>query len=136
MIVYLKKVKKGETISYGGQYTLPEDQMIATIPVGYGDGYPRSLSNIGYVLIRGKKAPIRGKVCMDQLMVDVTDIEGVQEGDEVTLFGEDHGAYLGVEELGELSGRFSYEFICMLGKRIPRVYTKNGVIVDKIDAFE
>lgn len=136
MIVFLKRVKKGETISYGGHYTLPEDQMIATIPVGYGDGYPRSLSNIGYVLIRGKKAPIRGKVCMDQLMVDVTEIDGVQEGDEVTLFGEDHGAYLGVEELGELADRFSYEFICMLGKRIPRVYTKNGEIVDKIDAFE
>lgn len=136
MIVFLKTVKKGETISYGGQYTLQEDQLIATIPVGYGDGYPRSLSNIGYVLIRGKKAPIRGKVCMDQLMVDVTQIEGVKEGDEVTLFGEDHGSYLGVEELGELSGRFSYEFICMLGKRIPRVYTKNGEIVDKIDAFD
>lgn len=135
MIVFLKTVKKGETISYGGTYTLPQDQIIATIPVGYGDGYPRSLSNIGYVLIHGKKAPIRGKVCMDQLMVDVTDISGVQEGDEVTLFGEDHGAYLGVEELGELAERFSYEFICLLGKRIPRVYTKNGCIVEKIDNF-
>lgn len=136
MIVYLKKVPKGDTISYGGEYTLAEDQIIATIPVGYGDGYPRSLSNTGYVLIHGEKAPIRGKVCMDQFMVDVTNIKGVKEGDKVTLFGEDNGTYLYLRDLEILSDRCECELVCMLGKRIPRIYTKNAKVVHKIDAFE
>ena len=104
--------------------------MIATIPVGYGDGYPRGLSNIGYVLIHGKKAPIVGRVCMDQFMVDVTEIENVLVGDEVTLIGSDGQEKITVEELGELSGRFNYELVCDLGPRIPRVYLKNGIQVD------
>ncbi|MEG0804977.1 MAG: alanine racemase [Lachnospiraceae bacterium] len=135
-IIYLKKVAKGESVSYGATYVLPEDEWIATIPVGYGDGYPSSLSNKGYVLIHGQRAPIRGKVCMDQFMVDVTGIEGVKEGDEVTLFGFDKEEFLGVEELSELSGRFVYEFICDLGKRIPRVYLKNNQVVETIDTFD
>ena len=89
---------------------------IATIPVGYGDGYPRSLSNKGYVLIRGKKAPILGRVCMDQFMVDVTDIDAVTFQDRVTLVGTDGGEDLPVEVLSDLSGRFNYEFVCDLGK--------------------
>ena len=128
-IIHLKTVKKGERVSYGGTYILPEDQVIATIPIGYGDGYPRSLSNKGYVLINGKKAPIRGKICMDLMMVDVTGIPNVKEGTEVVLMGRSGKEVLTAEELGELSGRFAYEFVCDLGKRIPRVYYKKQVAV-------
>lgn len=105
------------------------------MPVGYGDGYPRSLSGKGYVLIRGQQAPILGRVCMDQFMVDVTDIDGVEFGDTVTLVGRDGEAELPVEVLSDLSGRFNYEFVCDLGKRIPREYWKNGRIVEQADSF-
>ena len=120
-IAYLKTVPSGTPVSYGGTYVTSRETRIATIPVGYGDGYPRSLSNKGYVLIRGKKAPILGRVCMDQFMVDVTDIEA-DEHEEVTLMGMDHGEMLSVDTLGELSGRFPYEFVCDIGSRVPRVY--------------
>lgn len=126
-IAHVKELEAGRSVSYGGTYTLREKETIATIPVGYGDGYPRSLSNRGYVLVHGKKAPIRGRVCMDQFMVDVTGIDGVKTGDEVTLAGKDGGAQITLEELGAMSGRFNYEFACALGKRIPRVFFKNGV---------
>jgi alanine racemase len=108
---------------------------IATIPVGYADGYPRNLSNVGYVLIRGKRAPIVGRVCMDQFMVDVTDIEGVSFGDNVTLIGKDGNETITVEDLSTLSGRFNYEFICDLGKRIPRVFVRDGKIAEQVDYF-
>lgn len=121
-VAYVKEVPEGTAISYGGTYVTNETARVATIPVGYADGYPRSLSNKGWVLIHGKKAPILGRVCMDQFMVDVTGIEDVSQGDEVTLMGADHGAYLSVYELAELSGRFPYEFVCDVGKRVPRVY--------------
>lgn len=134
-IVFLKELEKGRTISYGATYKTTKNQRIATIPVGYGDGYPRSLSNKGYVLIHGKKAPICGRICMDQFMVDVTDIPEAQEGDLVTLVGKDHGAEITMEEIGDLSGRFNYEFACDLGKRIPRVYVKNGEVVETKDYF-
>lgn len=128
-VAYVKKLEAGRSISYGGTYTLKEDRIIATIPVGYGDGYPRSLSNKGYVLIHGKKAPVTGRVCMDQFMADVTDIADVKTGDTVTLAGKDGNQILTLEELGELSGRFNYEFACGLGKRIPRIYYENGAAV-------
>jgi len=130
-IVFIKKIKPGSQVSYGGTFEAKAEMKIATIPVGYGDGYPRSLSNKGYVLIRGKKAPILGKVCMDQFMVDVTSIEDVAEYDEVTLIGKDGDLEITMEELGALSGRFNYELACDLGKRIPRVYSKgNESIID------
>ena len=134
-ITYIKTLEAGRSISYGGTYTLNEPRRIATIPVGYADGYPRSLSNTGYVLIHGKKAPIVGRVCMDQFMVDVTDIPDVKVLDVVTLLGNDHGAFLGMEELGSLSDRFNYEFACDIGKRIPRVFYKNGHPVMTKDYF-
>lgn len=121
-VVYVKEVGAGVPVSYGGTFVTPRKMKIATIPVGYGDGYPRALSNKGYVLIRGEKAAILGRVCMDQFMVDVTHISGVCVEDEVTLVGKDGNRQITMEELGDLSGRFNYEFACDLGIRIPRVY--------------
>ena len=135
-IVYCKTIHAGQSVSYGGLFTAQKDTRGATIPVGYGDGYPRSLSGKGYVLIRGKKAPILGRVCMDQFMVDISEIPGVMEGDKVTLLGVDGTERITAEELGELSGRFNYEFFCDLGKRIPRVYRQHGEITEVRDYFE
>lgn len=134
-IVFLKELEKGRTISYGATYETKQTQRIATIPIGYGDGYPRSLSNRGYVLIQGEKAPICGRICMDQFMVDVTNIPQAAEGNEVVLVGRQGENNISLEELGELSGRFNYEFACDLSKRIPRVYTKSGKVVQTKDYF-
>lgn len=128
-IVYIKEVPPGTPISYGGTYTTEKKTKIATVTVGYGDGYPRLLSNKGYVLVKGMRCPILGRICMDQLMIDVTDVDGVKEGDEVTLIGGCGDKKITMEELGELSGRFNYELACELGKRIPRVYTKNNTVI-------
>ena len=121
-ISFVKTVEPGTAISYGGTFVTGRSTRLATIPVGYADGYPRLLSNKGWVLIYGQKAPICGRVCMDQFMVDVTDIPEAKAGDEVTLFGRDGDAFLSVETLGDLSGRFSYEFLCDISMRVPRVY--------------
>lgn len=134
-IVFLKELEAGRTISYGATYKTERKQRIATIPVGYGDGYPRSLSGKGYVLIHGKRAPICGRVCMDQFMVDVSHIPEAKEGDTVVLVGKDGEETITMEEIGELSGRFNYEFACDLGKRIPRVYVKNHKITEMKDYF-
>ena len=121
-ISYIKDLEAGRKISYGGVYTTSEVQKIATVPVGYGDGYARSLSNKGYVLVRGQKAPICGKVCMDQFMIDVSHIDDVRTGDTVTLLGQDGANCITMEELGDLSMRFNYEFACLITPRVPRVY--------------
>ena len=135
-VIHVKTLGEGRLISYGGTYEVHGSQRIATIPVGYGDGYARSLSNRGSVLIRGQRAPICGRVCMDQFMVDVTDIPDVKVGDEVTLLGRDKTEEITMEELGAVSGRFNYEFVCDLGKRIPRVYDYKGRITGRKDYFE
>lgn len=135
-IVYCKTIHAGQSVSYGGLFTAQKDTRVATIPVGYGDGYPRSLSGKGYVLIHGKKAPILGRVCMDQFMVDISEIPEAMDGDKVTLLGTDGTERITAEELGELSGRFNYEFVCDLGKRIPRVYIQHGEITEVRDYFE
>ena len=134
-VAFVKWVDEGKMISYGGTYVTKRRTKIATIPVGYGDGYPRSLSNKGYMLIHGKKAPIIGRVCMDQCMVDVTEIEDVKFGDEVVLVGRDGDEYLSVETLSRLSDRFNYEFVCLMGKRIPREYIRRGEIQEQMDYF-
>lgn len=134
-ISYIKTVEPGNAVSYGGTFTVEKPMRIATIPVGYGDGYPRGLSGKGYVLLNGKKAPILGRVCMDQFMVDVTEIPEAEEGELVTLLGWDGEEHLSMETLGELSGRFNYELACDIGKRMPRVYLQKGEIVETRDCF-
>lgn len=135
-IVYIKELEAGIPVSYGGTFVTEKKTKVATIPVGYGDGYPRSLSGKGWVLIHGKKAPILGRVCMDQFMVDISDIDEARELDEVTLFGESEGAILPVEDLSSICGRFPYEFVCDIGKRIPRIYVHKGEIVLTRDYFD
>lgn len=129
-VSHVKEVGPGFPVGYGSTYVTDRERtVIATIPVGYGDGYPRSLSNKGYVLLHGQKAPVIGRVCMDQFMVDATDIPGVSQGDEAVLLGtqiapDGTEAVIAMEELSELSGRFNYEFACDINKRVPRVYLK------------
>lgn len=134
-VAYVKELEAGHSVSYGGTYTTKETRKIATIPVGYADGYARSLSNKGDVLIHGRRAPICGRVCMDQFMVDVTDIPDVAVGDEVILIGSAGEETITMEEVGAISGRFNYEFVCDLGKRIPRVYVHKGKVVGTKDHF-
>ena len=135
-ITYIKEIGAGTAVSYGGTFVADHTMKVATIPVGYGDGYVRSLSGKGDVLIRGKRAAILGRICMDQFMVDVTDIPDVQEDDEVTLLGKDGSECITMEELAEKSGGFHYEMVCDIGKRIPRVYLKDGNIVGTKDYFD
>ena len=122
-VVNIMEPEMERGVSYGATYVVDHPCRLATVSVGYADGYARSLSNKGWVLIHGKKAPIVGRVCMDQFMVDVTDIPGAAFMDRVVLIGKDGKDEITVEELSKLSGRFNYEFVCCLGKRIPRVYT-------------
>ena len=134
-VTYVKEIGPGDEVSYGGTFRADRPMRVATIPAGYGDGYPRLLSSRGYVLIAGKKASILGRVCMDQFMVDVTEIPEAEIGSIATLLGRDGDAEITADELGELSGRFPYEFVCCIGKRVPRVYYRNGEIVGTKDWF-
>jgi alanine racemase len=134
-IAYVKTLEAGREISYGGTYRTEKETRVATIPVGYADGYPRQLSNRGWVLIHGKKAPILGRVCMDQFMVDVTDIPEAQEYDETVLLGSQGGETITAEDIGDLSGRFNYELTCNISKRVPRVFIRNGRRTDEVDYF-
>jgi len=134
-IVYIKTMKKGQSVSYGGTFTAKEDMTIATVPIGYGDGYPRGLSNKGFALVGGKKVPILGRVCMDQMMIDVSSVPGVSNGDLVTLIGTDGSQSIRADELGDISGRFHYELLCDLGKRIPRVYLKQNQVIETKDYY-
>ena len=135
-ITYIKEIEAGTAVSYGGTFVADHTMKVATIPVGYGDGYVRSLSGKGDVLIRGKRVAILGRICMDQFMVDVTDIPDVQEDDEVTLLGRDGDECITMEELAEKSGGFHYEMVCDIGKRIPRVYLKDGKVIGTKDYFD
>lgn len=135
-VSFVKCVHAGDTISYGATYTAAGDRVIATIPVGYGDGYPRQLSNKGRVLIGGESAPIVGRVCMDQFMVDVTGIPAVRQGDPVVLVGSMGQEYISVEEVAELAGSFHYEFVCNINRRVPRVYLEHGAVTKITDYLE
>ena len=131
-VTHIKTLPAGREISYGGTYATTRETRVATVPVGYADGYRRSLSNKFYVLIRGKRAPILGRVCMDQLMVDVTDIPGVTLNDRVTLVGKNGGAEISMEEIAAAADSFNYEFVCGISRRVPRVYCRAGKTVHSV----
>lgn len=134
-VTYVKDIEPGRQVSYGGTFVAKAPMRIATVPVGYGDGYPRNLSGRGFVLIRGKQVPILGRVCMDQMMVDVTGMEHVDTDTPVTLIGRDGAGQIRVEDLAEWCGGFHYEIICDVGKRVPRVYLRAGRVVGTKDYF-
>ena len=125
-ISHIKTLPAGREISYGGTYVTTAPTRVATVPVGYADGYRRSLSCKFYVLIHGKKAPILGRICMDQMMVDVTDIPEACQGDTVTLVGTDGSEQITVEQIAAAAGSFNYEWICGISRRVPRMYYQNG----------
>ncbi len=128
-VILLKKVEKNTSISYGRIFTTGRESKIATVPIGYADGYTRLLTGRGKVLINGEVAPVVGKICMDQCMVDVTDFEKeVKVGDEVVLFGKQGDKIIRVEDIAGSIGTINYEIVCVVGKRIPRVYIKDGRI--------
>jgi alanine racemase len=132
-ITFIKDVPEGCGISYGHTFVTDRKTRVATVSAGYADGYPRAQSGIGRVLIRGQYAPILGRVCMDQFMVDVTNIEGAEVGDEVTLFGADGDNRISVEEVAEPAVSFNYELVCNVARRIPRVYVKDGEAVGEVN---
>ena len=131
-VTHVKTLPAGREISYGGTYVTSGTTRVATVPVGYADGYRRSLSGRFYVLIRGKKAPILGRVCMDQMMVDVTDIPGVQLGDPVVLVGRSGSEEITVETIAAAADSFNYEFVCGISRRVPRIYSRAGKTVHSV----
>ena len=131
-ITHVKTLEPGRQIGYGGTYTTTHPTVVATIPVGYADGYRRNLSGKFYVLIHGKKAPILGRICMDQLMVDVTDIPGAAQGDRVVLIGQDGNESITMEQIAAQGDSFNYEFSCGISRRVPRVYIRGGKEVQAV----
>ena len=126
-VVMVKDVEPGIGVSYGHTYVTKKKTRVATVSVGYGDGYPRRLSNTGEVLVCGRRVPIIGRVCMDQFMIDVTDVPEARRGSTVTLTGGDGDEFISVEEVcAKATGGFNYEFVCDIGKRIPRRYFRDG----------
>ncbi len=128
-VSFVKSIKKGDSVSYGRRFIAEHDMRVATVAVGYADGYPRALSNKGYMLINGKKAPLLGNVCMDQVVVDISDIDGVEIGTRALLFGKE----LPAEEVAAICGTIGYELICGVSRRVPRVYKKNSDTVKVVD---
>lgn len=128
-ISHIKTLEAGREVSYGGTFKTTEPRVIATIPVGYADGYPRCLSNKGRVIINGQYAPIVGRVCMDQFMVDVTDVDGAELDSIVTLAGKDGDAELSMEEVSNAAYSFNYELPCRVARRVPRTYYKDGKFI-------
>lgn len=123
-IVHLKRVKPGFSVSYGRKFITERDSLIATLSLGYADGYPRYLSGKGRVIVNGVYAPVVGNICMDQCMVDVTDVPGVKLGDEVVIMGSQGGLTILADEIGEKTGTINYEVVCAFGQRLPKVYVR------------
>lgn len=133
VISLVKEIDVGTSISYNRRFVSEGKMKVATVPIGYADGYPRLLSNKGEMLVNGKRAPIIGNVCMDQLMLDVTNIVNVEEGDIVTVVGTDGDEQITFAELANKIGTISYELMCLIGRRVPRVYIQNGKTIDVVD---
>ena len=132
-ISHVKEIEADESVSYGRKYIAAKKSKIASLPLGYADGYTRMLSGKAEALVKGVRVPIAGRICMDQCMIDVTGIDDVNVGDEVVLFGEQMGAFISIDELAEKLDTINYEIVCMISKRVPRVYTKNGKVVNIVN---
>ena len=128
-----KEVPAGETVSYGRTYRTEAPSVLATVPVGYADGYSRRLSGRAYMLVHGRRAPVVGRVCMDQCLLDVTGVPDVHADTTVTVFGQDEGAALPVEEFASWSDTINYEAVCAVGKRVPRLFLRNGQVVGQLN---
>jgi alanine racemase len=133
VVSMVKDIKPGAAVSYSRNFIADKAMRVATLPVGYADGYPRLLSGRGHVLIGGVRCPVLGNVCMDQMIVDVTHIDGVSQGDEVVLFGQQGRESIHVEEISALAGTINYETVCLIGRRVPRIYYENGKLIKVID---
>ena len=133
VISMIKTIPADTAVSYSRTFTSPREMRIATVPVGYADGYPRLLSNRAYMLVNGRRAPVVGNICMDQCMLDVTEIPDAAEGQTVTVFGRDGGEILTADALADAAGLINYEILCGISKRVPRVYKKDGRTADITD---
>ncbi|MBQ4251325.1 MAG: alanine racemase, partial [Ruminococcus sp.] len=129
-VAYVKELKKGATISYGRTFTAEKDMRIATVPIGYADGYVRANAKDGYMLVNGQKAKIVGRICMDQTMLDVTEIDHIEQGDEVIVFGTGEKGEPTADTLAANTDTINYEVVCLVGKRVPRIYYKNGKMTE------
>ena len=136
VISMVKKIPAGTPVSYGGTFVSPKNMTIATVPIGYADGYSRHLSRNAFMIVNGKTAPIIGRVCMDQTILDVTDIPDATSGMDVTVFGSDDKITITVDELASKIDTINYELVCAIGRRVPRVYIKNNEIISIIDYLD
>ncbi len=132
-ISHVKEIEAGQSVSYGRRFIAEKKSKIASLPIGYADGYTRMLSGKAEALVKGKRVPVVGRICMDQCMIDITGIDDVKAGDEVVLFGKQNGSFIHIDELAEKLGTINYEIVCMISKRVPRVYIKDGKIVDVLN---
>lgn len=133
VISLIKKVPAGTKISYGCTYTTKHDTKIATVPIGYADGYLRLFSGKAYIMVDGKRAAVIGRICMDQMMVDVTDVENVSENSEVIIFGGEKENTVTLDELAKIANTINYELLCILSKRVPRIYVRKNQLVDQLN---
>ena len=129
-VAYVKTLKKGATVSYGRTFTAEKDMRIATVPIGYADGYVRANAADGYMLVNGQKAKIVGRICMDQTMLDVTDVDYIEQGDEVIVFGSGENGEPTADSLAKNTDTINYEVVCLVGKRVPRIYYRGGKITE------
>lgn len=135
VIAQIKTVAAATPVSYGGTFVTDRPTKIATVPIGYADGYTRSLGNRAYMTVRGRKAPVIGRVCMDQVMLDISGIDDVRVGDEVTVIGNGSDNALSFDDIAKLTGTINYEVVCLVGKRVPRVYLKGGKNIAIMDSL-
>jgi alanine racemase len=132
-ITHVKEIEAGQSVSYGRRFIADKKATIASLPIGYADGYTRLLSGKAEALVKGQRVPVVGRICMDQCMIDVTDIENVKVGDEVVLFGSQGDGFISIDEVAEKLGTINYEIVCMISRRIPRVYVRNGEVVEVLN---
>ena len=132
VVSQVKTIPKGTSVSYGRTFVSDKEIKVASVAIGYADGYSIKFSNNSEMLVHGKRAKILGRVCMDQLMLDVSDIENVSEGDEVIVFGSDGQNNILVDELAKNIGTINYEIVCLIGKRVPRIYLESGDIIGSV----